>query len=252
MLEIQNLNVKYPGRRVLSGLNLSVPEGQLTVIIGPNGSGKSTLLKALAGILPCEGNIILDGSALHRMNNRERARKIGYLPQNRTVPEITAERLVLHGRFPYLSYPRTYTREDQRIVAQVMEELEITHLAGRLLPTLSGGERQKVYIAMVLAQRTPVVLMDEPTSYLDIAHRFETIRMAKELKQAGKTVLLVLHDLDLALGCADQIAVMKDGALEMYATPEEIFRSGVLERVFSVRAGRMDTKQGMQYYFQPQ
>lgn len=251
MVEIRNLSAGYPGNEVIKKLDLDFPEGQLTAIAGPNGCGKSTLLKAVAGILPAAGEIFLEGENLAGMPARLRARRIAYLPQTRTVPEITVERFVLHGRFPYLSYPRRYKQADYRAARAAMEQMKITHLAGRLLPSLSGGERQKVYIAMILAQQTQVVLMDEPTSYLDISYKFDVINMARELKEAGKTVVMVLHDLDLALRYADRVVLMEAGTVRRCGCPEELIRSGLLEEVFSIRVGQAETEDGRQYYFLP-
>ena len=251
MLEIHNLSAGYPGNPVLSNISLSVRDSSFTAIIGPNGCGKSTLLKAIDGILPAEGEILLNGEALNKLPSRLRAQKIAFLPQNRPIPEITVRRLVLHGRFPYLSYPRHYRPEDLRAAQEAMAQMDILPLADRSLPTLSGGERQKVYIAMLLAQNTPVVLMDEPTSYLDISHKFDVIRLAQQLKQAGKTVIMVLHDLDLALSCADEIVLMQNGSIRLCTSPEDLYRSGALEDVFQVQARRMETDAGLQYFFRP-
>ena len=132
-----------------------------------------------------------------------------------------------------------------------MEQLGITHLSRRYLPALSGGERQKVYLAMLLAQQTPVLLMDEPTTYLDIAHKFEIMNIAGQLARQGKTILMVLHDLDLAMNYAHRIAVMGEGAISMCAPPDEIFQSGILERCFHIRVGKTDGAGGAQYYFLP-
>lgn len=252
MLEVTHLNAGYPGRIVLKDLNLSIRQGEITAIVGPNGSGKSTLLKALAGIIPSEGDILLGEKSLRSMTSGERAKHIAYLPQSRSVPEITAERFVLHGRFPHLSYPRHYRAEDYRIAREAMEQLDILPLAQRQLPSLSGGERQKVYLAMVLAQRTPVVLMDEPMGFLDIAHKFEVIRLARELKALGKTVVMVLHELDLALRSADSIVVMENGRVRQQGAGMEIYESGVIPAVFAVRIGMMETGGERQFYFCPE
>lgn len=251
MLEIRNLTAGYPGHPVLKAVNLSIPEGKVTVIAGPNGCGKSTLLKAMAGILPGEKEMVLQGQRLHSLSQRELARKIAYLPQNRPIPEITAARLVLHGRFPYLSYPRRYRPEDQRIAREAMEKLGIADLAGRTLPTLSGGQRQKVYIAMVLAQDTPVVLLDEPTTFLDIRHQMQLMELARFLASSGKTVVLVLHDLAMALEYADHLVVLSDGKAAAQGDAEAVFSSGVLSRVFGVEVNRVQTADGWKYYYSP-
>ena len=252
MLELRGITAGYPGRQILNELSLSVPEGQLAVVVGPNGCGKSTLLKTVAGILPSAGEILLDGISIPALSSRERARQIAFLPQNRPVPEITAEGLVLHGRFPWVGYPRRYRQEDREAAARAMEQLGIGHLRQRHLPELSGGERQKVYIAMLLAQQTRVILMDEPTASLDIANKFELMEVARKLADRGKTVLVVLHDLDLAMQYADLVAVMADGRICRTGTPEEIFRSGILQQVFHIRTGEAHTPMGTQYYFLPE
>ena len=208
MVEIQHLSAGYPGHPVLTDISLTFPAGKVTVLAGPNGCGKSTLLRAIAGILPSNGEILLDGESVRALTSRQRARKIAFLPQNRTVPEITARRLVLHGRFPYLHYPRQYRQEDLAAADAALEALGISDLADRSLSSLSGGQRQKVYIAMALAQDTPVVLLDEPTAFLDIAHQLQLMELAKALAAKGKTVVLVLHDLTLALEHADSLVVM--------------------------------------------
>ena len=252
MLEIRNLSAGYPGKQVLSELCLKVPAGSLTVVVGPNGCGKSTLLKAITGILPASGSVLLHGAQLQILPARERARKIAFLPQNRSVPELTAGKLVLHGRFPWLGYPRRYRQEDRQIAQAAMEQMGVEALADRDLTALSGGERQKVYIAMLLAQQTPVILMDEPTAFLDVAHKLELMHIARQLTRQGTTVVMVLHDLDLAMHYGDLVAVMEEGRVPMCAAPSEIYRSGILERIFRIRMGRTHTPDGFQYYFLPE
>ena len=249
MLEIRDLTAGYPGQSVLSYVNLSVPKGKVTVIAGPNGCGKSTLLKALAGVLPSVGVVTLDGENISGLPPREQARKVAYLPQNRPVPEITAERLVLHGRFPYLSYPRRYRAEDYRIARDAMERLGISQLAERSLSTLSGGQRQKVYVAMALAQDTPLVLLDEPTTFLDIAYQLQLMSLARLLAGEGKTVVLVLHDLAMALERADHLVVMSDGAIAAQGDGETVFASGCLSKVFGVEVRQVHTPDGWKYYY---
>lgn len=250
MLEIKNLRAGYAGTEVLHDVSLSAPAGAITVIVGPNGSGKSTLLKAVAGILePTAGTISLDGQDLRSLPPRALARQAAFLSQSRQIPQITVERLVLHGRFPYLTYPRRYRREDHDIARRAMETMGIADLSERYLDTLSGGQRQKVYIAMALAQDTPVVVMDEPTTYLDIAHQFRMMEQARLLAERGKTVVLVLHDIALALKCADNIAVMHSGRILTSGDPDTVFESGCLETAFGVRVERVETSAGWQYYY---
>ena len=249
MVEIRNLTAGYGGSPVLHDVSLSVPKGKVTVIVGPNGCGKSTLLKALAGILPAAGSATLEGRELLQLSGRERARMVAYLPQNRAVPEITVKNLVLHGRFPYLSYPRRYRSEDYRAAEDAMTRMGVADLANRKLSALSGGQRQKVYIAMALAQDTPVLLMDEPNTFLDIAHQLRMMEQAKALAGEGKAVVLVLHDLAMALGCADSLAVLKDGRCLFQGDPEEVFQSGSLDVAFGVKMFRISTPEGWKYYY---
>ena len=248
MLEIRNLTVGYGAKPVLNNLSLDIPGGQVTVVIGPNGCGKSTLLKALAGILPATGTVTLDGMELLSLPARQRAQRIACLPQSRSVPEITARRLVLHGRFPYLSYPRRYSKADLAIADAALEKLGITGLAERSLTTLSGGQRQKVYIAMLLAQDTQVVLLDEPNTFLDIAHQLQLMDLARLLAAEGKTVVLVLHDLSMALEHGDRVVVMETGRCLTQGTPEVVFRSGALQNAFGVEVRRFQTPEGWKYY----
>ena len=249
MLEIQNLSAGYSGNSVLTNVSLTLPGGAVTAILGPNGCGKSTLLKALAGILPATGAVLLDGQELLTLSSRELAKKVAFLPQNRPVPEISVKKLVLHGRFPYLSYPRRYRPEDHAIARAALVKMGIEDLADRSLSTLSGGQRQKVYIAMALAQDTPVVLLDEPNSFLDIVHQLQLMEQAKALAAAGKTVVMVLHDLSMALEYADHLAVFTKGNDLFQGSPEEVFLSGSLEAAFGVPIGRTQTPDGWKYYF---
>lgn len=248
MLKIQNLSAGYPGHPVLQDISLTIPSGKVTAIAGPNGCGKSTLLKALCGILPAKGSVSWGGRELTGLAPRELARVIAYLPQNRQVPEITAERLVLHGRFPYLSYPRRYREEDRRIAWGAMVRMGVADLAQRNMTSLSGGQRQKVYIAMALAQDTPVVLLDEPNAYLDIAHQLQLMHQARMLAEEGKAVVLVLHDLTMALEKADHLVVLSQGALAAQGPPEAVFHSGTLTETFGVEVRRTHTEEGWKYY----
>ena len=248
MLEILGLRAGYPGNPVLENVCLTIPRGTVTAILGPNGCGKSTLLKALAGILPATGSVKLDGQELLALPGRELAKQVAFLPQNRPIPEIRVKNLVLHGRFPYLSYPRRYRQEDMAAADAALEKMGIAGLADRSLATLSGGQRQKAYIAMALAQDTPVVLLDEPNSFLDIRHQLQLMEQARALAAAGKTVVLVLHDLSLALEHADTLAVLSRGECLFQGSPEQAFLSGCLETAFGVLVQRVQTPDGWKYF----
>ena len=251
MLEVINLCSGYPGRDVLRDFSMTAAPGQITAIVGPNGCGKTTLLKSLCGILqPKNGSVLLDDEDILALPPRLLAQKMAYLSQGRQVPELTAFRLVLHGRFPYLHYPRRYGKEDLAIAREAMEQLNIWDLADTPLSRLSGGQRQKVYIAMALAQQTPVILLDEPTTYLDISHQLQTLALARSLADRGKTVLMVIHDLPHALQMADQVILMAHGIVAGKGSPEELFRDGQIEKIFGIRLGRFQTDSGLQYYCQ--
>ena len=249
MIQIKNMSAGYPGKPVLRDLSLTLSPGEVTAIVGPNGCGKSTLLKALVRLNPHDaGHILVDGTAIEDYTPNALSRKISYLPQNRAVPDITVRRMVLHGRFPYLNYPRHYRKEDHLAVEAALSRLGLADLADTPMAQLSGGMQQKVYIAMALAQDTPVLLMDEPTAFLDIAHRLQLMDTARQLAREGKAVVLVLHDLPLALKYAHRMAVMKDGVLLDAGTPEEVFARGALEQAFSVTLRRTAAEDGWQYY----
>lgn len=235
MLEIQNLSAGYGKVEVLHGLTLSARPGQITVILGQNGCGKSTLLKAIAGtIAPTGGEIRLEGESLTQLSPGERAKKLACLAQGIPAPDSKLGQLVLHGRFPYLRYPRRYREEDYAAAAEAMSRMGILELADAPMQTLSGGTRQKAYIAMALAQEAPLILMDEPTAYLDIGQQVRFAKLARELAAEGKTLVLVLHDVLLALQLADTVYVMEDGVMAASGSPREIYRWGVLQRLYGV------------------
>ena len=253
MLKIQNLCVEYPDKKVLQDVGMTADEGKVTVLLGPNGCGKSTLLKAVCGIAErTKGEAVLNGEDVFSLPRTELARRITYLAQSRQVPDITVRRLVLHGRFPYLNYPRRYRAEDYQAAEAAIEQMGMTELADSVMEQLSGGQRQKAYIAMALAQDTPVILLDEPTTYLDISHQLQLIRQARTLAEQGKTVLMVVHDLDQAMNAADKIVLMQNGHVVIQGTPEEVFGSGALESVFGIRLSRVETKKGWHYYYEEQ
>lgn len=253
MIEVKGLVTGYPGQTVLTGVDLTVPDGKITIIVGPNGCGKSTLLKAIMGMLPVQkGQICIGGRDISGMSVRELAQQAAYLAQSKPVPEITALRMVLHGRFPYLSYPRRYRPADWALARQVMEQLGIGSLQDRMMQTLSGGTRQKVYLAMALAQDTPAILMDEPTTFLDISYQLQVMQSARLLANMGKAVVMVLHDLSLALKTADQLAVLDQGRIVQCGDPQQIWESKCLDQVFGITVRQFQTEHGPQYYYEPQ
>lgn len=249
MLEARNLSAGYPGRAVLAGVSLAARPGRVLALLGPNGCGKSTLLRTMAGLLPpLGGEVLLDGRRDY--SPRQAAQRLAYLPQSRTAPNITVRRLVLHGRFPYLSYPRRYGREDYEAVDRALAAADALDLADRPLPELSGGQRQKAYLAMALAQETEAILMDEPTTFLDIRHQLEVLALVRRLAEEGRGVVLALHDLCLALTAADDVAVLGEGRLLALGGPEAVYQSKVLERVMGVRLDRSEGPGGRRYFCQ--
>lgn len=249
MLEARNLSAGYPGRAVLAGVSLAARPGRVLALLGPNGCGKSTLLRTMAGLLPpLGGEVLLDGRRDY--SPRQAAQRVAYLPQSRTAPNITVRRLVLHGRFPYLSYPRRYGREDYEAVDRALAAADALDLADRPVPELSGGQRQKAYLAMALAQETEAILMDEPTTFLDIRHQLEVLALVRRLAEEGRGVVLALHDLCLALTAADDVAVLGEGRLLALGGPEAVYQSKVLERVMGVRLDRSEGPGGRRYFCQ--
>lgn len=236
MIETRGLSGGYHHQDMISGISLTLADGRITVLTGPNGCGKSTLLRLCCGQLRRSGGeVFLDGKPLDSLSRTQVARTVAYLPQSRSTPDITVETLVLHGRFPWLGYPRVYREADRAAAVHAMERAGILEKRGKQMAELSGGERQKAYLAMLLAQGTGSVLLDEPTTYLDVAHQLELLDLLRLLKNEGKAVGVVLHDLNMALDCADTLAVMKRGRLLSCAPPEQALSSGALEEAFEVR-----------------
>ncbi len=250
MIKISDLCLGYHEKLVLRNINLEIRASEILCVIGPNGSGKSTLIQSIAGLLkPVSGSIELKGAPLGQYSNRQRAQLLAYLPQSRTVPDISVRRLVLHGRFPYLSYPRRYRSIDFTAAEDAMEQADVLAFADRQLPDLSGGQRQSAYFALALAQETPIILMDEPTTYLDIDHQLKMMDLSREMSREGKTVVMILHDLCAAMKIADRIAVLDEGSLQFSGTPEELFRSDIIKRVFHVELGRVSEQDKFCYYY---
>ncbi|AYA42356.1 Fe(3+) dicitrate ABC transporter ATP-binding protein FecE [Xenorhabdus nematophila] len=237
-LHIDNLTIGYGNRPVLDALSLVLPPGKITALLGPNGCGKSTLLKCISRQLATKsGTILLKNQPITTFSSRQLSRCIALLPQHHLTPEgITVRELVSYGRSPWLSLWGRLSVEDKMRVEVAMEKTHIVHMAQRRLTDLSGGQRQRAFLAMVLAQDTPVVLLDEPTTYLDINHQVELMRLMGELKTQGKTVVAVLHDLNQASRWCDHLVVLADGKVMAQGTPEVVIQPELLRTVFSVEA----------------
>ena len=249
MIDIKDLRVSYEGTEILHGVDAHFPKGKISVVIGPNGSGKSTTIKALIRLEEADsGTMEMEGEPLSSFTQTELARKMAYIPQGRNVPDITVSRMVMHGRFPYLSYPRRYRPEDHQKVRQALEWVGLTDLADRKMEQLSGGQRQKVYLAMALAQDTDVILMDEPTTYLDIRNQFELLDRARILADEGKTVIMILHDLESVLRYADHVVLMDAGKVTASGTAQEVLASDALKQAFGVELRFTETEDGIHSY----
>ena len=248
MIELKNICAGYEKKEVLHHINLTLQAGKVTVLLGPNGCGKSTLLKTLVRILPYQkGEILIEEKPIQMYSSSELAKKIAYLAQSKTIPDISVLRMVLQGRFCYLNYPRRYRKEDIEIAKQALQWAGLLEVQEENVNQLSGGMQQKVYIAMALAQNANTILMDEPTTYLDIAHQLRLMEMVKQLAKEGKAVVLVLHDISQALRIADTVVVLKDGIILLEGTSKEVYESGVLEEAFQVKIQRLQTEKG--YYY---
>ncbi|MGW8483014.1 ABC transporter ATP-binding protein [Microbacterium sp. NPDC055903] len=235
-LEAQDLAIGYDGRVVSEHLDVRIPAGSFTVIVGPNACGKSTLLRAFARLLrPREGRMLLDGRAISELPTKRIAQELGLLPQTSIAPDgIRVSDLVARGRHPHQTILRQWSREDQLAVAAALEATGTTELAGRLVDELSGGQRQRVWVAMLLAQETPTMLLDEPTTFLDIAHQYDLLKLFRALHGEGRTVVAVLHDLNQAARFADHMVMMRDGRIVATGSPSDIVTAARVEEVFGL------------------
>ncbi|MFJ6135898.1 ABC transporter ATP-binding protein [Kitasatospora sp. NPDC092286] len=236
-LEARGLTLAYEARTVAEGLDLRIPDGRVTVIVGPNACGKSTLLRALGRLLkPVRGAVLLDGAELARIPTKRIAQRIGLLPQSPTAPEgISVADLVSRGRQPHQSWWQQWSAEDEEAVAEALERTSTAELAERSVDELSGGQRQRAWIAMALAQGTDILLLDEPTTFLDIAHQVEVLDLVRRLNvERGRTVVAVLHDLNQAARYADHLVAMRDGQIVAQGAPGEVVTAELVREVFGL------------------
>lgn len=232
-----DLTLEYEDCAVFRGLDVAIPDGEVTVIIGPNGCGKSTLLKTLCRLFnPTQGQVYLDEKAVSQFSQKSFAQQVGLLPQRASAPEgIRVKDLVSRGRYPYQRLFKQWTTDDELAVREAMALTGVAPLAERAVDTLSGGQRQRVWIAMVLAQQTPIVFLDEPTTYLDIAHQFELLELCRQLnREQGRTIVIVLHELNQAFRYADQLIVMFEGRIAAQGVPEAIVSPQMIRQVFDL------------------
>lgn len=237
MLEVEALSVSYGNRKVLEAIDLEVKAGELLVVIGPNGAGKSTLIRAVSGTLPLlQGLVRVNGQNLAHFSPSQRARQLAVVPQARNLPgAITVYQSVLMGRTPYLGWLGHTSRKDQLSTQSALEKTCCLELADRPVGELSGGEQQRVLLARALAQETPVLLLDEPTTHLDLQHQSGLLNLVRQLaSQQQLAVLMVLHDLNLASIYADRVALLVDGRLRALGSPEQVLTEENLAQVYRV------------------
>ncbi|MGY1434806.1 ABC transporter ATP-binding protein [Streptomyces reniochalinae] len=233
----RNLTLAYDQRTIASELDVAVPHQSFTVVVGPNACGKSTLLRALSRMLkPTRGQVLLDGEDIAGMQAKALARTLGLLPQSSIAPDgITVSDLVARGRYPHQGLLRQWSRDDESVVAESMAATGVDDLGDRFVDELSGGQRQRVWIAMALAQQTPLLLLDEPTTYLDIAHQIEILDLCARLhEEEGRTLVAVLHDLNHAARYATHLIAMRDGRIVARGEPREVVTAELVEEVFGM------------------
>jgi iron complex transport system ATP-binding protein len=235
-LRAENLTLAYDRQVIIERLGIEIPDGSFTVIVGPNACGKSTLLRALARLLrPRTGAVYLDGTAIVDRGAKDVARRIGLLPQSPLTPAgITVADLVARGRHPYQSLLRQWSAEDERAATAAMAAVGVAELADRPVDELSGGQRQRAWLALVLAQQTPILLLDEPTTFLDIAHQVEVLDLCSRLHAQGRTLVAVLHDLNQASRYATHLVAMRGGEVVAQGPPRQIVTASLVERVFGL------------------
>ncbi|MGW7282900.1 ABC transporter ATP-binding protein [Streptomyces sp. NPDC054844] len=242
-LTAENVTLAYDQRVIAEKLSVEIPDNSFTVIVGPNACGKSTLLRALSRMLkPTQGRVLLDGSVIQSMPAKHVARTLGLLPQSSIAPDgITVGDLVGRGRYPHQGILRQWSTEDERVVQESMAQTGISELAERYVDELSGGQRQRVWIAMALAQQTPLLLLDEPTTYLDIQHQIDVLDLCAELhEEQGRTLVAVLHDLNHAARYATHLIALRDGEIIAEGAPKDIVTAELVERVFGLRCQVID------------
>ena len=236
-IETEKLTLSYGDSIIINELDIHIPKGEITVFIGGNGCGKSTLLRSIARLLkPQSGSILLEGEAISKLSTKEVARKMAILPQSPSAPEgLTVLQLVKQGRYPYQTWLKQWSEEDEKSVENALKATGIDHLKDRTVDSLSGGQRQRAWIAMTLAQDTDIILLDEPTTYLDMTHQIEILDLLYELNEnEGRTIVMVLHDLNLACRYAHNIVAIKDQKIFDQGKPEIVINCGLVKHVFGM------------------
>lgn len=238
-LETAGLSIAYEDRLIVDDLNIQIPQGKITALVGANGSGKSTILKTMARLMqPKKGQVLLDGKSIHKQSTREVAKQLAILPQNPTAPEgLTVTELVSYGRFPYQKGFGSLQAEDKKMIEWAIESTRLHEFHDRPIDQLSGGQRQRAWIAMALAQDTDILFLDEPTTFLDMAHQLEVLQLLEELNVTAKrTIVMVVHDLNHASRYAHHMIAIKQGKAAATGSPVEVMTPDVLREVFGIEA----------------
>lgn len=235
-LELRRVSLAYGERQVLDSLSLTIAAGAFTAVVGPNGCGKSTLLRVLGGALaPTRGQALLDGADLAALRRKPVARRLAYLPQNPIAPEmISVRELVARGRYPHQSLLRQWSADDARAVDAALADTDLAELADHPVHTLSGGQRQRAWLALVLAQDAGIMLLDEPTTYLDIRHQIDLLELCARLHRDGRTLVAVLHDLNLAFRYADRVVMMRAGRVAAHGEVRSVVTEDSIRQVFDL------------------
>ncbi len=234
MINITNLKCEINNTEILNNINLDIPLNSIVSIIGLNGCGKTTLLKCLNDIIPYKGQIKYGNNILKDISLKEKAKTISYLPQNYIIPNISIKGLVQHGRYPHLEFGRRLSVNDKKKINDAIAMTKLENLKGRYIATLSGGQRQRAYIAMAIAQDTDVILLDEPTTFLDINYQLEIFEIILQLKEKGKSIIMVLHDLQQAFTYSDYIIVMDKGEVIAMDTPTNLVGNSCIKNIFGI------------------
>ncbi|RJX39202.1 ABC transporter ATP-binding protein [Paenibacillus pinisoli] len=238
-LTTTGLDISYEERLIVQNLNISIPQGKITALVGANGSGKSTILKTMARIMnPSKGSVLLDGKSIHKQSTKEVAKQLAILPQNPTAPDgLTVSELVAYGRFPYQKGFGSLSKEDRAIVKWAVEATGMADFADRPVDQLSGGQRQRAWIAMALAQETDILFLDEPTTFLDMAHQLEVLHLLQKLNEMNnRTIVMVVHDLNHAARYAHHMIAIKSGVVKGEGSPVEVITPEIMREVFNIEA----------------
>ena len=239
LLNTRNLTIGYDNKDIVKNLSIEIPAGKITAIVGANGCGKSTILKTIARLLsPKQGQVLLDGKSIHSLSTKEVATQLAILPQNPVAPDgLTVSELVAYGRYPHQKAFSTHSKEDYKIIRWAIESTALTAFEDHPVDELSGGQRQRAWIALALAQKTPILLLDEPTTYLDMGHQLEVLKLIKKLNdEQQRTIVMVVHDLNHATRFADHLICIKNGELYTQGHPIEVLSDQMLKDVFQIEA----------------